>query len=136
MTNYKYMKINIKDIPQEVIDEYNLLEYVHSSWVYMEIRRRAYGLPQARKLSNNLLATRLEAAGYIHAKTTLGFWSHKTRLIRFCLVVDNFGIEYVGEENTRHLINTLKQYYNIEDNWDSNSFLNINLDWDYKHCTC
>ena len=89
MTNYEYMKINIRDILQEVIDEYNLLDYVHNGWVYVEIRRGAYGLPQAGKLSNDLLATRLESAGYVQAKTTPGLWSHKTRPIRFCLIVDD-----------------------------------------------
>ena len=95
-----------------------------------------YGLPQAGKLSNDLLATRLEATGYVQAKTTPGLWSHKTRPIRFCLVVDDFGVEYVGEENAKHLINTLKQYYNIEEDWEGTSFLNIELEWDYQRRTC
>ena len=95
-----------------------------------------YGLPQAGKLFNDLLTTRLEAAGYIQAQNTPGLWSHKTRPIRFCLVVDNFGVEYVRDKNAIHLIDTLKQYYNIEEEWDGTNFLNIDLEWNYKHCTC
>lgn len=72
MSNYEYMRINIKDITQEVIDEYNFLQYVHEGCVYVEIRKRAYGLPQARKLSNKLLMKRLEAHGYLQAKTMPG----------------------------------------------------------------
>lgn len=56
MSDYKYMWINSMDIPQEVIDEYNLLQFVYNGWVYIEIRRGIYGLPQARELSNNLFA--------------------------------------------------------------------------------
>ena len=89
----------------------------------MEIRRGAYGPPQAGKLSNDLLVKRLEVHGYIQAKTTPGLLTHQTQHIRFCLVVDNFGVEYVGEHNARYLINTLKQCYNIEEDWEVKVFL-------------
>ena len=43
----EYVRIILSDIPQEFIDEYNLLDYVHiNSWIYFEIRNGVYGLPQ------------------------------------------------------------------------------------------
>ena len=45
MKDYNYMLINIKDVPQEVIYEYNLLQYVHKGWVYIEIRRGIWLTP-------------------------------------------------------------------------------------------
>jgi hypothetical protein len=35
---------------------------------------------------------------------THGLWKHKTRPVWFSLVVDHFGIEYVGHEQAEHLI--------------------------------
>ena len=39
LDRYKYMRININDIPQEVIDEYKLYELnlVHDGFVFVEI---------------------------------------------------------------------------------------------------
>ena len=64
-------------------------------------------------LSNNLLRTRLNKKGYFEATTTPGLWKHQSRLIQFCLIVDDFGIEYVGERHTHHLRDVLKQHYEI-----------------------
>ena len=50
----KYVRINLRDIPQEFIDEYNLTKHVHDGWVYFEIIRSVYGLPELGILANNL----------------------------------------------------------------------------------
>ena len=59
MDEPEYVRIKLKDIPQEVIDEYNLKEYVHNGWVYYEIVKGCYGLPQSGRLANDLLRERL-----------------------------------------------------------------------------
>ena len=77
------MRINIEDIPQEFIHKYNLLPIVHNGWVYFEIVRGCYGLPQSVILTNNLLRTRLNKKGYFEATTTPGLWKQKWRPIQF-----------------------------------------------------
>ncbi|KAL7536213.1 hypothetical protein ACHAWF_005402, partial [Thalassiosira exigua] len=72
----EYVKIRLDDILSEFFDEYNVGPYVHQNWVYFEIVRACYGLPQSGKLNNNLLRERLEAAGYFEAPTTPGLWRH------------------------------------------------------------
>jgi hypothetical protein len=53
---YGYMVINPTSLPQEVIDEYNLLDLAHDGRVYIiEIQKGMYGLPQAGILANELL---------------------------------------------------------------------------------
>ena len=54
-------------------------------------------MPQAGKLANDLLRKRLDKAGYYEAATTPGLWRHKWRPVQFVLIVDDFGVEYVGE---------------------------------------
>ena len=45
MENYQYRRIHLKDIPNEVVVEYSLLPISDSSgYVYVEIRKRMYGL--------------------------------------------------------------------------------------------
>ena len=41
------VKIQLSKIPQEFIVEYNLTSLVHKGWIYVEIRRGCYGLPQS-----------------------------------------------------------------------------------------
>ena len=49
---------------QEFIDLYELQAKVKNGYVYMEIRRRMYGLPQLGILANKLLKECLAADGY------------------------------------------------------------------------
>jgi hypothetical protein len=67
-----------------------------------------YGLPQAGRLANNLLIKRLAPYGYRPCHHTHGLWRHDTKPVTFTLVVDDFGIKYIGKENADHLLNALK----------------------------
>ncbi len=75
-----------------------------------------YGLPQAGIPANELLRSRLLAEGYYEAESTSGLWRHKWLPIQFCLVVDNFGIEYVGIELFNHLLDLLKRFHGVQYN--------------------
>jgi hypothetical protein len=65
--------------------------------VYVELQTDMYGPPQDGILANQLLARRLAIHGYHQTKFTPGFWCHVTRPIQFSLVVDDFGVQYVGK---------------------------------------
>ena len=108
MDRSEYARIKIEDIPEEFIKEYKLLRMVHNGWIYFEIVRGCYGLPQSGMLANNLLRTRLNKNGYFEATTTRGLWKNQWRTIQLCLIVENFGIEYFGERHIRHLRNVLQ----------------------------
>ena len=57
-----------------------------------------------------------------------GLWVHKKRPIQFTLVVDdNFSIKYERSADARHLINVLKQHYDVTEDWKGKIF-----DWDYN----
>ena len=44
------MKVHISDIPQDIIDEYNVMIYANEDgFVYVEIMGAMYGLKQAEK---------------------------------------------------------------------------------------
>ena len=74
------------------------------------------------------------------AATTPGLWRHKWRPIQFCLLVDDFGIKYVGEKHALHLKAALLQHYEISEDWEGKKFVGIDLEWNYaanhKDCTC
>ena len=73
-----------------------------------------YGLPESGSLANKLLKERLEEHGYTEVDHTPGLFKHENRPIWFKLTVDDFGVKYIGEEHTRHPMDVLKLYYNME----------------------
>ena len=69
------MKIQIAQIPDEIIAEYNLKNKVHSNgFVYIEIQKVMYGLPQDSMLAIKLLKRRLAQHGYYEVCHTPGYW--------------------------------------------------------------
>ena len=109
----EYVRVKLTDIPQEFVDEYNLLASQRNGWVYFKIIRGCYGLKQYGKLANDLLYTRLEKKGYYKAATTPGLSKHTWRPIQFALLMDDFGVEYVGKQHTKHLARVLEQHHEI-----------------------
>ena len=56
MARYEYMRLKICDIPEEVTKNYNLATKVkNDGYVYIEIRRGMYGLPQSGLLAQQRL---------------------------------------------------------------------------------
>jgi hypothetical protein len=94
-----------------------------------------YGLPQAGILANKLLQKRLSKHGYRPCQHTHGLWKHNTRPVHFSLVVNNFGVQYIGREYADHLLTALNTYYPTSTNWASSLYCGISLKWDYQNRT-
>jgi len=75
----EYMRIHIRDIPQEVIDEYDVMKYVDEDrYVYCEITGAMYGLSQAGYIVNKDLEKHLKPFGYYtHQKQQQDYGSTK-----------------------------------------------------------
>jgi len=131
MDRPEYMKIPVKMIPKEFMDEYNLWPKVYNGYIYTRIDGGIYGLPQAGILSNKLLRNRLKPHGYYEVKYTPGLWRHVSRPTQFTLVVDEFGVKYNGRENLDHLIQALTETYTIKLDYDRSLYCGITLDWNY-----
>jgi len=49
----------------------------------------------------------------------------------FTLVVDDFDVKYVGEENAKHLMTSLRKHYEVEEDWIGGLYCGIGLNWNY-----
>jgi hypothetical protein len=96
---YKYMKIPLTLFPEWIKKQYNLTTHARDGFVFLEIRRAVWGLPQAGILANTLLQKQLKPYGYYECVNTPGLWRHANRPITFSLIVDDFGVNYVGKEH-------------------------------------
>ena len=56
---YEYMQIPSSYFPAWTIEQCNLLEHAYNGYVYIEMRRAVWGLPQAGILTNTLWVHRV-----------------------------------------------------------------------------
>ena len=129
------MKIPLKPFLQWIIDQYDLTTHAIDGMVHIEMRKgkAVYGLLKAGILANNKLRCELKPHGYLEHKNTPGLWYHKTRPVSFTLVVDDFGVKYVGKEHVNHLILCLKQSkYKLTKDWTGSLYCGISLNWNYN----
>ena len=63
MKYFQYMRINKKIIPQDVLDEYEII-FDDLGFTYVEIRRGMYGLKESGVISFDQLVRKLKRFGY------------------------------------------------------------------------
>jgi len=111
MDRYEYMKMPLSIFPEHIKRQYNMEAHALNGFVYLEIHKAIYGLPQGGILANKLLRKRLAPHGYYEVAHTPGLWRHVTRPIEFSLVVDDFCVKYVGKKHAEHLLKVLHKYF-------------------------
>jgi hypothetical protein len=99
---YEYMRMPLDLFPDNIVDHCNLRRKAKNGFVYMEIRKGMYGLPQAGILANKLLKKPLRHHGYFEQPHMPGLWKHVSCPVWFNLCVDDFGIKYIGIKNLQH----------------------------------
>ena len=102
------MKIALDISPNEIIRQYSLPALASNVWVYMEIRKGIPGPKQAGRIENDQLHLHLSKFGYAPVARIPSLWKHATKNIIFSLIVDDFGVNYVGEDNVNNLTQELK----------------------------
>ncbi len=130
MKCYEHFRMKLDFFPLDIIDKYDLTNKVdHSGNVHCKVRRGMYKLPQTEIIAQELLKERLLKAGYSQSKITPGYWKHEWRPISFTLVVDDFGVKYIGKDHAMHLIKSLKEHYEVEEDWDRRCYVGVRIDW-------
>ena len=66
---------------------------------------------------------------------TPGLWKYVSRPTQFTLLVDDFGIKYVRQENIDHLLIALRKYFEVSVDEEGSLYCGITLEWDYKNLT-
>ena len=127
MARYEYMRIPIVMLPEGIIEQYNLRPLFHNGYVYVEIRRGMYGLPQAGRLANDQLIAVLAPQGYRPVPLTPGLWRHDTKDIVFSLVVDDFGVRYTSRDDADHLLAASSTKYDLSTDWTGARYCGLTL---------
>ena len=78
----------------------------------------------------------MQKHGYLQYLRTPSLWRHITQLAIFTLVVDDFGIRYSSVVDANHLINALREFYEITIDWTGKLYCGLTLNWDYYTIRC
>ena len=97
--------------------------------------------PTGGTLANKYLKKWLNEYGFYQSKYTNGLWKQESHPITFTLVVDNFGVKYIQDEDVQYLKEALKAVnletgmpmFEISVNMAGNLFIRLTMDWDYKN---
>jgi hypothetical protein len=128
---FEYIRMPLDLFPIWIQKQYNLQEIAYKGFVHLEMKHAVWGLPQAGILANKRLRRKLAPFGYFEHTKTPGLWYHRSRLISFTLVVDDFGVKYVNKKDVDHLVASIKSTYTLTEDWAGNLYCGIKLDWDY-----
>ncbi len=131
LDRFECMKTPLALSPLWIVKQYNLTKHVLNGFIYLEMHRAVWGLPQLGILANKLLCKRLLPHRYYKCAYTPGLWKQKMRPISVMLVVDDFGVKYIKEEHVNHLIWCIKQKYQLTEDWTRDLYCGIKLNWDY-----
>jgi hypothetical protein len=128
MACYKYMRLQMFGMPEDIIEYFKLCKLATlDGSIYCEIRKETFSLPQAGISAQQLLEENLIKHGYCQSETTPGLWKHDTCLISFSLIVDDFGIKYLGKEHAQHMLDTVRQYYKCACEWEGERYCKLTL---------
>jgi hypothetical protein len=124
--SFEYMCITMKLILQEIIVKYNFISFVLDGHVYIEMQKGMYCLLQVDIIVKQLFARRLVIHGYHQTKFTPGLWRHLIHLIRFTVVLDNFGVQYVRQEHAQHPNDALEIHNTVSKDWTGGLYWGTN----------
>jgi hypothetical protein len=129
MTRYEYMQLKLSNMLEDFIAHYHLRDIATPNrHVYCKICQGMYRLLQAGIIVQELLAKRLKEHGDTQSKTTPGLWTHEWHPITFS---DDFGVKYIGEEHSQHLLKMVQKYYTCLFEKEGERYCRLTINWDY-----
>jgi len=115
----------------KIINKYNIDHLIDNEFIIGEISKGIYRLPQFGWLAYDKLAKHLTIRGFTPTLHPSGLFKQQTTNVTFFLVVDDFGIKFIHQEDAQHLVDHLNKYYKTTVNWNRKLFCDMRLEWDY-----
>ena len=100
----EYMQIHSKYFMPEICKKYNIDKILaQDQHVYCKINKGMYGLKQAAQQTYDDLKTHLKEYGYEPDLFAQYIWKYNTQQTKFCLCVDDFGVQFFNKNDAEHL---------------------------------
>jgi hypothetical protein len=128
----EFIRIPVKFIPKTIIAFYKLKQFIQKGVLYCAVLKTHYGLPQAGALSQERLFDHLERNGYYQLFHSPSILRNHNGTVRFSLVVDDFAVVWSNKTDMNHFIQTLRQLYTVQVDWNDSKYLGMTIDIDRK----
>ncbi len=125
----EYMWLKRAQLPADIIAHYANDIVWHRDSAMVEISQGIYGLPQAGRLAQEKLSRLLALHGYTEAPSTPCLYRHATRPIAFTLVVDDFAIKYRDIHDAEHLLQAIREGYDLTTDWSGAKYLGMSVNF-------
>ena len=125
----EYMWIARAQIPETIGNMFASTIVWVNDRAMVEIVKGIYGLPQAGRLAQLKLKALLKRHGYNEAKHTPCLFTHVTRSVKFSLVVDDFAVLYKQTADAQHLMDCLREEYEITADWEACKYLGMTINF-------
>jgi hypothetical protein len=135
MDQYEYMRLPIAIIPEEIIEQYNLLPMVHKDYIYFEIWKGMCSFPQGGIRQQTPCQT-MPCHPWLHPDPTHSrpleapFKAHG-----LLLCSQQLWRQKRWQATRKPLINVLEENYKAATDWDGALYCGVKLDWDYDERT-
>ena len=93
---------------------------------YADIIKVMHVLPQEGQIENYFLTKNLAPQGTTSVSTHY-FYGGTNEDQWFSLIVDDFGVKYVGKQETEHLITCIPKYYPVSVDWTGGLCCGVSL---------
>jgi len=127
----EYIKVHISRIPARIVKKHALTTFTNAQdFVYFQATKSIWGLPQAGRISQQGLMKQLQKHGYVECAHTPGCYTHPSRSTKFAVVVDDFAIKIMCEDDLQHLTAALSEKYDIKVNRKGDKYLGYTISHD------
>ena len=86
-----------------ICGKYNFKGEFRNEYIYVQVTKGVYGIPQSRQIAHDALVNHLEPYGCLPSRKTLILWTHNIRPINFALVVGDYEVKCSGKHHALHL---------------------------------
>ena len=111
------MRIPVKHIPADIMEQYALAPLIVNHRVMVEIRKGVYMLSLVGLLVQKRLNAHLLNFRYYKCEHTPRLYAYKSRKTTFALVIHDFGIKYMRKEDALYLLTCVCALYEITSDW-------------------
>ena len=95
MTDYEDVNSPLLSMPQEIIDQHELLSLVVRNRVHFEVHKDVPSLKEVDVIDDKCLSNHLINHACASSRSALFLWKHKIFPIGFTLVVENFDVKFI-----------------------------------------
>ena len=119
MSRVEYNRIHSKYPPADIRALYHIDGLIaKDGYVYINITKCMYGLKQAPIIAYKEIIDHMDPNGYYPVPFTTVPWSQQKRKRKCCLCVDDLSVKYFGKDYSDHLLDSLKNHYEISKDWE------------------